>query len=97
MNSRFNSLTLGIIMGLFVPSLFILMFYYTCFTKVPVSFFLEYAAHLKILPKIIGVCTVPNLGLFYLFTWRNHLLAARGVLMASFFIAFVILGLILFL
>ena len=97
MNSRFNSLPLGLIMGLFLPALCMLMFYYSSFTRVPVSFFLQYAAQIRILPKIIGVCTVPNLGLFYLFTWRNHLLAARGVLMASFIIAFVILGLILFL
>jgi hypothetical protein len=35
---------------------------------------------IKVLPQLISLCVIPNLGIFFLFMWRNHLYSARGII-----------------
>ena len=95
--SRFDSLWIGLIVGFFVPVLALIMFYYSSFTKVSLQFFMDYSAHIRVLPKIISLCVIPNLGVFFLFMWRNHYYSARGIIFATLIITFIVLGLKIFL
>ena len=95
--SIFDSLWLGLVVGIFVPVLALIMFYYSSFTNVSFHYFIEYSSQIRILPKIISLCVVPNLGVFFLFMWRNHYYSARGIILATLIITFVVLGLKLFL
>lgn len=55
------------------------------------SDFLRSFWEMKILLKLLSLCVFPNLGFFFLF-YRNKLdMAARGVIMATFVYAFVVL------
>jgi hypothetical protein len=96
MRSRFDSIWIGLIVGIFVPALAFVMFYFSSFTKVSLHYFIEYSAQLQALPKIISLCVVPNLGVFFLFMWRNHYYSARGVIMATVIMALIVLGLKIF-
>ena len=92
--SKLDSLWIGLVVGIFVPVLSLLMFYYSTFTKVS---FMDYSLQVRILPKIISLCVVPNLGVFFLFMWRNHYYSARGIILATVIITLVVLVLKIFL
>jgi hypothetical protein len=89
--SKFDSVILGLVIGLFVPFISVVIFYYTSFTKVPFKFFLEYSKQIDALPRLFSLGAIPNLGVFFLFLWRNHYYSARGVLMATIFLTFAML------
>jgi len=96
MRSRFDSLWIGLGVGVFVPALALIMFYYTNFDKVSLQYFLTYSAQLRILPKVISLCVIPNLGVFFLFMWRNHYASAKGIILATLIMTFLVLGLKIF-
>ena len=96
MKSKLDSIVIGLVAGLLVPLLSISVFYYSAFTAVSFKFFIKHATEIHVLPKLIGVGAVPNLALFFLFMWRNHLASARGVILATFILAFTVLGMNLF-
>jgi hypothetical protein len=91
--SGFNNIWLGTIIGILLPFLSVVTFYYSSFTGVPLEYFFEHSLQIKVLPKLISVCAIPNLGAFFLFMWRNHLYSARGVILATFLITFFVLAL----
>lgn len=95
--SRFNNVWLGVIIGILLPFLAIVIFYYSSFTGVSLEYFFEQTVHIKVLPRLISVCAIPNLGAFFIFIARNHLYSARGVVLATFLITFFVLALKLFL
>lgn len=95
MRSRFDSLTVGLTVGILIPFLSLLLFYSTSFAKVPFGFFIQHTAQIEVLPKLISLCGIPNLGLFFLFIWRNHYYSARGVIMATLILTFIVLGLMI--
>lgn len=95
MRSRFDSVSIGLVVGILVPMLSLLLFYSTSFAKVPFGFFLRHTAQIEVLPKLISLCGIPNLGVFFLFIWRNHYYLARGVIMATLILTFVVLGLMI--
>jgi hypothetical protein len=96
MRSRLDAIWIGLSAGIFIPLLAFVMFYYSSFTKVPLFYFIEYSAQIQVLPKLLSLCVVPNLGVFFLFLWRGHYSSARGVIMATVIMALLVLGLKLF-
>ena len=92
--SKLDSLWIGLVVGIFVPVLSLLMFYYSTFTKVS---FMDYSLQVRILPKIISLCVIPNLLVFFLFMWRNHYYSARGIILATLIITLVVVVLKIFL
>jgi hypothetical protein len=95
-SSGFDSKWLGTAAGIFVPFISVLIFYSTNFAEVSIAYFITYSLQIKILPQLISLCVIPNLGLFFLFMWRNHLNAARGVIMATILLALIVLALKIF-
>ncbi len=95
MRSRLDSVGLGIVVGIVIPLLSLLLFYSTNFTKVTFGFFLQHTAQIEVLPKLISLCGIPNLGVFFLFIWRNHYYSARGVIIATIILTVIVLGLMI--
>lgn len=89
--SRFDSLQLGVIMGLVVPAVGFLVFYMSNFSKVTFSYFVEYATQIAAISKILSLSLLPNLLVFFLYIWKNYYLTARGILMSTFIWTFTII------
>lgn len=82
--SRFDSLKLGLMLGIVVPLVAVLIFYLWSFTKVPLSYFFKYTIQINALTKLISLCVIPNLLFFFLYLRKNYYLTSRGILMATF-------------
>lgn len=89
--SKYNRLSLGLILGIVIPLLGFLVIY---FTKVYPTGILKLFTNPQLkpaLPKLLSLCVILNLLLFFIFIRKNFLYSARGVLMATFIMAFFIL------
>jgi len=84
--SGLNSVLTGVIAGILIPMLAILIFFSTKYPNESFKDLVTLSLKIRVLPQLISICVVPNLGLFFLFMWRNHLYSARGVILATFII-----------
>ncbi len=87
----FNSVYTGLIPGLVVPVIVLLLFWLIKYPEYNLPGFFKIIFGLKILTHIISLCAIPNILLFFIFIWRNFLIPARGVLLATFIIAAIVL------
>ena len=88
---RNDRLAIGFWLGMGLPVIiFVIMF----FIKDPDASFSNYLKNLwqfRILIKLMSLCVFPNLLIFMFFYRRKYDMAARGVIMATFVYAFVVL------
>jgi hypothetical protein len=78
-----DSMLTGLLLGLLIPVLGVLGFYYSKFTNVDLSLFLEVATKHKVLSPMLSLCAVLNLGTFYLFLNKSLYQTARGIILAT--------------
>lgn len=89
--SPFDRIFIGWLIGTLSPLIIFLITYQIKYSTMGFSDFLKSFWEMKILLKLLSLCVFPNLGFFFLF-YRNKLdMAARGVIMATFVYAFVVL------
>ncbi|MFO7939376.1 MAG: hypothetical protein R6U66_06465 [Bacteroidales bacterium] len=81
--TRWNNLPLGFILGLLLPVIVFVIIYYVQFSQYNMEAFMSYLFGFSILTKVMSLCVLPNLGLFFLFIRRNYLFSARGILLAT--------------
>ncbi len=86
-----DRLWVGWVIGILVPLAFFLVFYQMKYSEMPFGVYLRNVWEMKIFLKIISLCVFPNLGFFFLFYRKKYDMAARGVIMATFMYAFVVL------
>lgn len=86
-----NRLRIGFIPGIILPVFVFLLMYLVSGQEVPFTDYLTGLWHLHALVKLVTLCVTPNLLLFLYFFKKKHDLAARGVLMATFVYAFIVL------
>lgn len=55
------------------------------------SVFVQNMWQMKILMKLLSICVFPNLGIFFIFYRMKYDMATRGVIMATFMYAFMVL------
>ena len=89
--SRYDDVRLGLAAGLIVPLITILVFYLVRFNHLSLVEFFSTMISRNILSSLLSLCVIPNLLVFFIFIWTNMLYLARGVLMATFVFAAVIL------
>jgi len=87
---KFNTLLTGLIPALVLPALTLLVFWLIKSDRGFVDF-LVYFQEMKMLSKVVSLTAIPNLLLFFLFIWTNRNFSARGVIFATFLLAFVML------
>lgn len=88
---KWNSLKLGLLLGIVLPLLVMVGFYFWKFDAMDFQYFWDKLFEMNIFSKFLSVCVYPNLLLFFVFIWKNRLLSARGVLLATFILAFVVM------
>ena len=82
---------LGMILGVGWPLLVMILFYLVKFDNYPLNIFFDQLLELKLFSKFISVCVYPNLLLFFIFIWKNLLYSARGVLLATILLGFLVI------
>ena len=87
---KFNSLLTGLIPALVLPVLTLLAFWLIKSDRGFVDF-LQHFQQMDMLSKVVSLTAIPNLLLFFLFIWTNRNHSARGVVFATFLLAFVML------
>lgn len=83
MRSKFDSLPLGLILGIAAPLITILIVYFLKFNLFKVDELLDYLVAKQVFTQIVSLCVIPNLVLFFIFIRKNYLYSARGVLMST--------------
>lgn len=86
-----DKLIVGFILGFIVPVIFFLIVYQLKYADMEFMSYIRSIWQMKIFLKILSLCVFPNIGFFLLFYRRKYDMAARGVILATFIYAFVIL------
>ena len=87
---KFNSVIYGLLPGIVLPLISLVIFrmirYEGNFFE-----FLSQFYRMGLLSKVISLCIIPNLLLFFVFIWTDRTFSARGVIFATIVMAFVML------
>ncbi len=81
----------GFVAGLILPLISFLVFYLFRYREIEFTEFIRHIYSREILSPLLSLNILPNLLLFYLFIRKNYLFSARGVVLATFVFALVVL------
>jgi len=86
-----NKIWIGIVIGLFTAVLSIFILYLVRYTNMNLGdyFVLLYRSK-RLLSPIVSIAGVPNLIIFFLFLNRHKYKTARGIIMATFILALMV-------
>lgn len=87
MISKFDNLKLGLLLGILAPALTMLIIYFVQFMNYDLNELVNLLVAKRVFTKIVSLCVIPNLALFFFFLNKNYYRSARGVLMATFIFA----------
>ena len=77
----------GLVCGVLAPWLVMLVYYRLNYYYLkPDSFLYKMFVELVFVP-LLSLCVIANLGVFFLFIWRDKMASAKGVIMATFMYA----------
>jgi hypothetical protein len=83
MKSKYDKLQLGLILGILAPLLTMVIIYFARFTNYHFSELIDFLVKKKVFTKIVSLCVIPNLALFFFFLNKYLYKSARGVLLAT--------------
>lgn len=89
--TRFDRILVGFLIGIVAPLVAFLITYELKNSGQGLVKYIEVIWNMKIFLKIASLCAVPNLGIFFFFLQLKYEMAARGVVMATFIYALVVL------
>ena len=92
MKSKTNNVLLGAFLGILAPAVTVFLSYKIRFGQYGLGEFFSVLVQNKILSSLLSLCVIPNLLVFLIFIWLNYLYSARGVLLSTFIVGFVIVG-----
>ena len=84
MSRRWNKFWIGLTLGIVLPVIVFFLVYFIGYSETSFGEFLEYAFIMRALPKILSLCAVPNLAIFYLFLNKEYWYGTRGIIAATF-------------
>jgi hypothetical protein len=87
MKSNYNSIKLGLLLGIIAPMLAMLILYFIMFNGNSFQELINTLVSKRVFTKIISLCVIPNLALFFLFLNKYYYSTARGILMSTFIFA----------
>ena len=87
---RFNSMVSGLLPGILLPLVTLVIFWMVRYDGGFAEFLTQFS-RMGILSKVLSLCILPNLLLFFIFIWTNRTFSARGVIFATIIMAFVML------
>lgn len=74
---------MGILAGVILPVVIFFTFYLVKFSNLQIMMFPKQMLLGNFLPLIISWCVLPNLLLFFVFSWTNCLKSAKGALIST--------------
>lgn len=87
-NKKFDTLLTGLVPALVLPVLTMLVFWLVKSDRGLLEFLTRFH-QMKMLSKVVSLAAIPNLLLFFIFIWTNRNFSARGVIFATFLLAFI--------
>lgn len=87
MKFKYNNIKLGLILGIAGPILAMIGVYLVMFLGLSLSEVVDALVSKRIFTKLISLCVLPNLALFFLFLNKYYYNTARGILMSTFIFA----------
>lgn len=88
---RYDRILTGWLLGALVPLIIFLIVYWVKFQEYEFLVYLNNLLHMKVFFKILSLCVFPNLAFFLFFYRQKYDMAARGVIMATFMYAFLVM------
>jgi len=74
----------GSVLGLLAPFITLVLYYLIKYHYMTVGRFIDYLILGDTYTSVVTLSVLANLGVFYLFLWKNKYKGARGVLLATF-------------
>ena len=87
----FDKTWIGLIIGLFAPFITFLLYYEINYHYMTIRGFINTLKLGDTYTPVLSLCVLANLGVFYLFLWKEKYKGTRGVLGATFVWAGIIL------
>jgi len=81
----------GAALGIIIPTIALLIFYLLKYDYLSLGKFLRSFHQMGILTHVVSLAVIPNLILFFAFMRKNYLRGGRGVLLATFIFAFLVM------
>jgi len=91
-----DNIYIGLIMGLLFPLIVFYLYYLAKYNIIEFSTYIRNLHTYRILFKIMSLCVLTDLPLFYLLMQFNYMRATRGIVMACFIYGFAVMGYRLF-
>ncbi len=88
---RINRLWIGFVSGIIVPLLTLVITYFNTFRNYTPAEFVKFLIDFHIVTKLLSLCVLPNLGIFFLFLYPDFRRAAMGTLSATFLMALIVI------
>lgn len=88
---KLDKLWIGTLIGIIMPLLTFGSIYLIRYHNVPIKQYLSLLWSHQLLIKLLSLCAIPNLLFFMLFINSQRLRSARGVLLATFIFAFIVM------
>ncbi len=82
----------GLLFGLLFPLLIFWCYYFIKFRDIPFTTYILNLHTYGLLFKIMSLCVLSDLPLFYLFLQFKYMKGARGIVMSCFLFGFAVLG-----
>jgi hypothetical protein len=89
--SKFDLVKLGFFLGILIPVISFVIIYLLKSDQMTFDAYFRFLVDMKTLPKLMSLTVIPNLGVFFLFIYKDHYYGARGVLAATIVLAIAIL------
>jgi len=89
--SKYDQIFTGWLIGAILPIFIFLITYQVKYSETEFFLFVRNMWQMKILMKLVSLCVFPNLGFFFIFYRLKYDMAARGVILATFMYAFMVL------
>jgi hypothetical protein len=80
----FDKTWIGTFLGLLAPFIAFVLYYLINYRYMTISGFINFMKIGDIFTPVISLCVLVNLGVFYLFIWKEKYIGARGVLASTF-------------
>jgi len=83
LSRRWNKFSIGLSLGIVLPLVTFFLIYYFGPSRASIAAFVKFAYMMQALAKIMSLCVVPNLAIFYFFLNKEFWYATRGVIAAT--------------
>jgi hypothetical protein len=88
---RFDRILIGWLIGTIVPLILFFVIYQVKYSETEFLIYLKNLWRIKVLTNILRLCVIPNLGFFFIFYRLKYDKVVRGVIMATFMYALLVL------